>query len=621
MIQLNETIDFYLKNDSNYAVMITGDWGVGKTYYFKKILSERIENTDVYTNPKKKYKPIIVSLFGLSSIEEIQTEIFLSIYPLLKNKTVKLGSSIAKSLVKGILKLKGLSEYGDIISETETNKNDWINFNELVICFDDFERLSDKLSIEELVGYINSLVENENVKIIILANQDKIPNTNYYILKEKVIGNTIEFIQDLEYSFDSLISEKFSGFKNYTSFLKKYKAYIIEVFSSDTKNLRTLSFILTYFQTIYSSYITTVKKGDKLNEYEDEILKKILKFTIAIGILYKHGKISYNKRENLESFNFFNIDNLLINGQKSKKEKSEEEKSIREQFIEKYYKDDIYNFYPSIYDFITGGSSFNPENLISELKSNLHIQDNSISPEYEVYQKLSYPQVFELTEDSYRKLTREVLNYCEQGKYGIQEYTTVFYFITRFDNPLNLNLEKLEKRVIKGLYKGVPNYTYTPSLDFYLRVNEENPNKENLLKIREVALKINERLIKNENDQKYKEIEDLYSQDFEKFYITLIDKTNEYRYLPIFENFNLRNFYSFFINSNGKIKWQMIKIFEKRYPEYPGTILKPEIKFLEKLLEKLDKKCNSMSNKGMTSFVYHEFKKVIIQSIERLSGR
>jgi Cdc6-like AAA superfamily ATPase len=43
MQNLNEIVDLYLKMDTNYALLITGDWGIGKTYYFRNVLKETIK--------------------------------------------------------------------------------------------------------------------------------------------------------------------------------------------------------------------------------------------------------------------------------------------------------------------------------------------------------------------------------------------------------------------------------------------------------------------------------------------------------------------------------------------------------------------------------------------------
>lgn len=245
MQRLDEIVDYYLRSDTDYAIMITGEWGVGKTYYFKNVLKKQISETPTFADNQKKYRPLLVSLFGLKSVEEIQTEIFLSLYPLLKNKTVKLGASIGKSLIKGIMHLKNLGAYSDYVTEMEVDKGDWIRFGELAICFDDLERLSENLNIEEFIGYINTLVENENIKVLIIANEDKIDKKKYFALKEKVVGNSIEFIPDLSISFDSIINTKFIGSPSYKEFLITNKEFILDVFTTKSFQSKNTCFCLT----------------------------------------------------------------------------------------------------------------------------------------------------------------------------------------------------------------------------------------------------------------------------------------------------------------------------------------------------------------------------------------
>ena len=117
MKRLNEVIDFYLRSDTNYALLITGDWGVGKTFYYKNFVEKQIGSTPVFTNNRKKYKPVFLSLFGLKSIDEIQMGIFLGLYPILKKKSINLGIEVGKSLIKGILSLKNLVDFYDFVTD------------------------------------------------------------------------------------------------------------------------------------------------------------------------------------------------------------------------------------------------------------------------------------------------------------------------------------------------------------------------------------------------------------------------------------------------------------------------------------------------------------------------
>ena len=88
----------YLTKETNNALLITGKWGVGKTYFFDNILSEKIEETSIKGNESVKYKPIRVSLSGVTNIGDIEIRIVAELYPSL-NKGIKWGKGIFKFLL------------------------------------------------------------------------------------------------------------------------------------------------------------------------------------------------------------------------------------------------------------------------------------------------------------------------------------------------------------------------------------------------------------------------------------------------------------------------------------------------------------------------------------------
>lgn len=154
-------VEDYLTRETNNALLITGEWGVGKTYFFDNTLSEKIEETSIKENENIKYKPIRVSLSGVTSIDDIERRIVAELYPKL-NK----GLSKGKGAIKLLLSIPKIKEYipefpnSDVIGSETDN---------LVICFDDLERRSKTFPIDSLIGYINNLTENNNLKTIIIA--------------------------------------------------------------------------------------------------------------------------------------------------------------------------------------------------------------------------------------------------------------------------------------------------------------------------------------------------------------------------------------------------------------------------------------------------------------------
>ena len=388
MQNIDKVVELYLKMDTNYALMITGEWGSGKTYYYKNILASMISRTPILHKQGEKYNPILVSLFGLKSIEEVQTEIVMNMYPILKNKYVRLGTGLGKSLIKGVLKLKGLGEIDKAFSETPINTNEWINYEDLVICFDDLERMSKSLKIEELIGFINSLVENENVKVLIIANEGKINDPDYFFLKEKTVGNSIEFQPDFEISFMSLIKHFFEHKVGYRIYLENNKNFIAEVFKPHSINFRILTFALSYFEIIYEELEIALKTEILLNERKHDILLNTLKFAICISIEYKKGNISHKDRKDLDRVLKLTLTQLMAEKIFTENKNNVKDNTFLKQFSDTYYNNDHYIFYPSIYNYITGGEVFQVGQLINNLKSIYHIVKDEIPEHYKIYNKL-----------------------------------------------------------------------------------------------------------------------------------------------------------------------------------------------------------------------------------------
>ena len=66
---IDEIMDYVKSKNTDYAIMVDGKWGSGKTYFWTKELKPTIEST--YYDQYNMYSTIYVSLYGLTSIEEI----------------------------------------------------------------------------------------------------------------------------------------------------------------------------------------------------------------------------------------------------------------------------------------------------------------------------------------------------------------------------------------------------------------------------------------------------------------------------------------------------------------------------------------------------------------------
>lgn len=179
----------------NYAIMIDGEWGCGKTYFIKEYLVDKIEKHEAEKVAKtksaretgaeryKERKIIYISLYGIKSTDEISQQILMeSVFKLAKDKK-------GKNIIQAGTKLGGaaltlLSSFG-----IEFNADDFSNkvaelvpVKESILIFDDLERCD--CPINEILGYVNTFVEQDGLKVILVANQREIGRSTYQANQE-----------------------------------------------------------------------------------------------------------------------------------------------------------------------------------------------------------------------------------------------------------------------------------------------------------------------------------------------------------------------------------------------------------------------------------------------------
>ena len=121
------------------AIAITGSWGVGKTYFW---------NTFRDNNPLKK-KYVYVSLFGLESLSDLKTHIYSNIEN--NHSTIEIPRWIRG--LPSILKDTRVSQFGVNASAKVFDNLMFHQVKDAIICFDDFERMSNKLDIKDVMGF------------------------------------------------------------------------------------------------------------------------------------------------------------------------------------------------------------------------------------------------------------------------------------------------------------------------------------------------------------------------------------------------------------------------------------------------------------------------------------
>ncbi|WP_373700815.1 P-loop NTPase fold protein, partial [Neisseria dentiae] len=178
---ITEFLEYYLNlpQSPEYAVMIDAPWGAGKTYFIRNFLEKYYENKD-----SKKERFLWVSLYGLSSIEEIEAAIFAQLHPMLSHKGMALTGKLLKEGLKAAINLDlSTIKIPDYLKDIDNT----------VLIFDDVERCS--IEMNKLLGYLNHFVENQNHKMILIANEQEIEthSEQYKKIKEKLIGKVFKY--------------------------------------------------------------------------------------------------------------------------------------------------------------------------------------------------------------------------------------------------------------------------------------------------------------------------------------------------------------------------------------------------------------------------------------------
>lgn len=253
--------------------MINGEWGTGKTFFIK----------DYIKNHENKEKFLYVSLYGIKNIDDISKDIYAQILrknPLyektrgkIKDSKANIIGNIGGRIVIDLCKSKGI----DIGGISEIYKT-LIDLNKYIFIFDDLERAA--LDMNEVLGYINSLVEHSNIKAVIIANEFKIEEEKYKEIKEKLIANTVDYKPDIKEVFSILINNIEDKDNIRESLINNLKLII----SKNDNNIRTFQFFLSKYRRAYSNILDM--KEDKISE---ELVKKLIEEMYSSAINYKNG--------------------------------------------------------------------------------------------------------------------------------------------------------------------------------------------------------------------------------------------------------------------------------------------------------------------------------------------
>lgn len=186
-LHVRSYLDHYLEMacPPHFAVLLDGPWGAGKTHFVRSVLDHRYDEQTPYA---------YVSLYGLTSVEEIDRALAHALYPILSGKG-RMYAGHAVKAAASFLRIK-----------TELTLEQIVNTDKAAVyVFDDLERCD--MPINKALGYINALVEHDGKKVILIANEAAIKDENYGAIREKLIGKTLVLQSVFKEALDAFVAQ------------------------------------------------------------------------------------------------------------------------------------------------------------------------------------------------------------------------------------------------------------------------------------------------------------------------------------------------------------------------------------------------------------------------------
>ena len=284
---MNELISKYLSDylhnpDPQYAVMLKGKWGCGKSFFVNKWIKE-------YTpaGKKKSLEPIYVSLYGLKDTSQITEAIDRVLHPLLYSKGAELTKKLLGIAGKVVLKTsfdvnkdgnENISLDATLDSVSLLLSKDNIIGNKLII-FDDLERCL--IDMKLLLGYINSFVEHGSCHVILVGDETRVVSRWKKTLiefKEKTVGREFEIMPDV----DDAITCFLHGYIPSDEWLQNQKTLNTDIFhATECNNLRILR------QCLYDFNGLNVEVRDSIEENDEPFMQSLLASYIVVYCEYR----------------------------------------------------------------------------------------------------------------------------------------------------------------------------------------------------------------------------------------------------------------------------------------------------------------------------------------------
>jgi hypothetical protein len=372
------------------VTMLSGSWGCGKTHLWNHVVKPDLQR-------KHPTQLIVeVSCFGVESIQALKT-LFVTKFLFEKGKSADRAENLAVLAKSGAQLIAG-----SLIAAAQKKLGfDFLNFQPdpiqlleegLVVCCDDLERKASTLPIESVMGFLRTLAEQKNARVLIIANEDQVATSEketYLRTKEKTIDRALRMAANQEQIFQYFTSAPPLTSEE-SAFLREKKQFILRPFqNSKNENLRTLRRVL-----------------------EDNLLMRDPKLEVPDSYIEVLSSLSLEHASGtMELAEFYDFNEYVVEFRKGRREPSELDKR-RIEYLKKYFSVDLtFKYSKALYDFVKDG--FLDRN---QLKSETQPDEKELGEVDLFIQNLRGENFFFCTEADMEKAISEIQRMLSSGE-------------------------------------------------------------------------------------------------------------------------------------------------------------------------------------------------------------
>lgn len=574
MEDLVESILDYIRSDyTDYAIMLNGEWGSGKTYFWNNKIKPKIESMALNG---KRYTAIYMSLYGISNLEEISKKIFIETTQLMdKNLKKFMDASGVKNIPEyaktglDMANFFGVTQNGDRIDYGQ-----FFSTDDKVLCFDDLERAN--VDVIDILGYINNFVEHDHIKTIIICNEKelstKLKNSNlemktfiatylldkenklniktdkpmverirdtieyvfdkandYERIKEKLIGETFEYAPEFNYIINGLLM-RYENCPDLIRFLRENTKLIISTFNkSGTRNLRILKHSLTNFKKIF----------DMVNNYypntNHRVLQTMLIFTIAISFEIKAGKITKDKFVNINDNEEYKA--ILVS--------SRVFMDNRQFYIKEFDNNYYYNFkaeyrFFKFIELYVRTRIFDMKVFKQDMEAIINTVDTDKLPGYK---RLLTEEYWKIADDQFDGIITEVLDDVKNGRIELINVVKLFAYFAHFVRKglINYDMKTIKSVFLNGMNVSSLTSSYCPNVDeelASLAIEEDRSEdmEEILAHFNKINIQLEDKMYKEKAEEIFKYIPMKMEQFYDRFDKECME-TPIFKYYDVFQMF------------------------------------------------------------------------------------